>query len=169
MCLVPRIGPGTLILRPRVRWRCSMRRRRRYRRRRCHGRQRPPTTIPSMTRRAALVPAGSAEVTIPRGLEVGIRVEVETRVEAGLVRTTEPGGSCTGGLRWSPRLSPKSDSGARLMSGLIVSYPGRPMLLIAFLKPRPTPNMGRNHQRPALGAFQNVVLVEGDRRWCEAV
>jgi hypothetical protein len=35
------------------------------------------------------------------------------------------------------------------------------MLLIAFLKPRPTPNMGRNHQRPALGAFQNVVVVEG--------
>src|ERR1017187_6998137 len=82
------IGPGTLILRPRARWRCSTRRRR----------QRPRTTIPSMTGRAALVPAGSAEATIRRGLEVGIRVEVETRAEAGLVRTTEPRVSYTGGF-----------------------------------------------------------------------
>src|ERR1022692_2750553 len=46
----------------------------------------------------ALVPAGSAEATIRRGLEVGIRVEVETRAEAGLVRTTEPRVSYTGGF-----------------------------------------------------------------------
>jgi hypothetical protein len=34
------------------------------------------------------------------------------------------------------------------------------MLLIAFLKPRPTPNMCQNHQRPALGAYHNVVFLE---------
>src|ERR1039458_6970770 len=92
------IGPGTLILRPRARWRCSTRRRRRCRTRRCHRRQRPRTTIAALAGPGGLVPAGSAEATIRRALEVGIRVEVETRAEAGLVRTTEPRVSYTGGF-----------------------------------------------------------------------